>query len=190
MKTAKKRPAPQGMGPGAGVGDLINQIETCAHARLKVELPRLEAALEKLARTQGPRHPELIQLHRLVSQFWAELQVHMFKEEHVLFVLCRQLKEAGKVPGTCAGSIRRPVEAMIHEHELAHQDWAQMRELTRGYKAPAGAAPAYVEILAALASLEAEVLEHMRMEDQVLFPKAMIAEAELRARASGNSAGS
>ena len=47
------------------------------------------------------------------------MDLHMFKEERVLFPLCRQLDAAEKPPPMPCGSIGNPIEVMIREHEHA-----------------------------------------------------------------------
>ena len=164
----------------AGLAELIDRIETSYHANLRTSLPRLEQTLEKLSARHGGRHPELAQLHRLLSQFHADLIVHMFKEEHVLFMLCRRLEEATPAARAYDGSIQKPVEAMRHEHEVAAQDLAHMREVARRFVPGPGVVRCHRMIVAALAKLEAEMLEHMHKENTLLFPRALAVEAQLQ----------
>ena len=161
---------------------LVDYIETAHHAYLRTEMPRIEAALEQLAMTLGQEHPELPKLHSLFSQLKAEIEVHMFKEEHVLFVLCRRLDTSARKAERSAGSVRQPVEAMMHEHEAATHDLAQMRRLARDFTPPPGAGKAYCEVLAALSRLDVEIRQHIQQENDVLFPQALAAEAQLNVR--------
>ena len=184
MTPAETRAAPSDFWDKCGLPELIDQIEANYHSHLKKELPRLERSLERLAKKHGQEFPELVKLHELLGQFKADLIVHMFKEEHVLFVLCRRLSEAANSPLTRAGSVRRPVEAMMLEHDLASSDLAQMRQLTNGFTPPAKARKAHRTILASLAALDVQMQAHMKNENEILFPRALAAEAELEKRAS------
>ena len=163
----------------ASLAELTSRVETTHHAYLKRELPRLEYLTGRVAGRHGDSHPELIKLQQVFLSLKADLEAHMMKEEQVLFPMCRELERASELPAAHCGSVRNPVAAMVAEHDSAGEDLRQMRELTGDYAPPQGACNTYRAMLAGLAELEADMHQHVHLENHVLFPKAIAAEARL-----------
>src|SRR6478672_10497246 len=78
----------------ATMTELCDNIESTHHAYLKRELPRLEFLARKVADRHGDHRPELVELRDVFLRMKAKMDSHMFKEEQVLFPLCRQLDGA------------------------------------------------------------------------------------------------
>lgn len=161
----------------ATFAETTGHIETTHHAYLKNELPRLEQLSARVASRHGDAHPELYQLHEVLAAFKADLESHMFKEEHVLFPLCRTFDHPER-PNTSfhCGSVKNPVAVMVQEHDRAGEDLSQMRKLAGDYVPPAGACNSYRALLAGLAELEADMHRHVHLENHILFPRAIAAE--------------
>ena len=165
-----------------GMARLADHIERTHHDYLRQELPRLNFLTHKVAAAHGQRHPELVRLRDVFSAFKAELLNHMQKEELVVFPLCRRL-EAGEVDGEAAGpGMRRPVDVLTHEHDAAGRALEEMRRLAGDYVPPADACNTYRALLDSLKELEADMHQHVHLENNVLFPAALKAYAALSAR--------
>jgi regulator of cell morphogenesis and NO signaling len=160
----------------ASITDLCDHIEATHHAYLKEELPRLAFLTEKIANRHGDGRPALRELHHVFAQFKAELESHMFKEERILFPLCRRLDTAEVLPASHCGSVNNPIEVMIREHEDAGTALARMRELTDGYSVPPDGCNTYRATFASLEQLERDMHQHVHKENNILFPKAVRAE--------------
>jgi len=167
-----------------GLTELIAHIEAVPHVQIRQELTRLEQLFEKVLLEAGARFPELRAVQGAFNQFKIETDVHMVKEERVLFVMCRRLEQAARQPGLPCDSIRRPVEAMTQEHDIVGHDLTQMRRLTQGFTPPEGAPRTYRELLEALARIEADIRQHMHLENTILFPRVLALDAQVAARAS------
>ncbi|MBS2018903.1 MAG: iron-sulfur cluster repair di-iron protein [Deltaproteobacteria bacterium] len=152
----------------APLSDLVSHIVERHHTFTRAELERLGPMLEKVARVHGERHPEMIEVAALFRGFAADLMLHMQKEEVVLFPAIRQLVENERPT-----SIAAPITCMRSEHERAGSELAQMRSLTHGYAAPSGACNTFRAVLEGLAELEADVHEHVHLENNVLFERAL-----------------
>jgi len=61
----------------------------------------------------------------------------------------------------------------------------RVRELTGNYTAPAEASSAWCEMLQGLADFDRDMQEHMYLENQVLFPRALEAQRGRRVAAAG-----
>jgi regulator of cell morphogenesis and NO signaling len=165
----------------ASLTDLCDHIEQTHHAYLKQELPRLEFLTTKVARRHGAQRPALAEVQRVFAELKSEMDVHMVKEERVLFPLCRQLDVSNELPvPPCGGSIGNPIEVMIREHEHAGDALAQIRALTDNYTCPPDACNTYRAMFDALEQLERDLHEHVHKENNILFPKAIRMERLLR----------
>src|SRR5262249_18575262 len=94
-----------------GPRELAAHIVEVHHAFLKRELPAVEALAAKVLAAHGERHPELAEIHRLVTALRADLEPHLLKEERVLFPAISALSDGQtEFP---FGSIRNPIRMMM-----------------------------------------------------------------------------
>jgi regulator of cell morphogenesis and NO signaling len=159
--------------------ELADHIEATHHAYLKNEFPRLEFLTTKVADRHGRHTPELIEVRDIMLAFKAELEAHMMKEEQILFPICRELESADAPTTFHCGSIQNPIAVMMREHDDAGSALARMRKLTNDYLPPEDACNTYRAMLAALEELEADMHQHVHKENNILFPRAVEAEARL-----------
>lgn len=164
----------------APISELCTHIERTHHAYMKAELPRLAGMAEKVARVHGEHNPKLVKLHAVFDAFRAELEQHMFKEEMILFPLCRALENAQELPQSHCGSVRNPISVMEQEHSDAGDAMEQFRELTDNYTAPDWACGTYCVLLKSLEDMEKDMHQHVHKENNILFPRAVKRESELR----------
>ncbi len=149
----------------APLNDLVEHILAAYHRPLDEELPRLEQLARKVHRVHGERHPEV--LPELLSTYLGlkgDLQDHMMKEEEILFPMIRQDQ------GSMADG---PISVMESEHESAGDALKRLRKLTNGYQVPAEACNTWRALWAGLAALESALHEHIHLENNVLFPRAL-----------------
>ncbi len=149
----------------APLDDLIDHILTTYHRSLDEELPRLEQMARKVLQVHGERMPEV--LPELLSTFLglrAELQDHMMKEEQILFPMIRQGQ------GSRAGA---PISVMEGEHDSAGEALRRLRELTGGFEVPEGACNTWRALWHGLAALEGDLHQHIHLENNILFPRAL-----------------
>jgi regulator of cell morphogenesis and NO signaling len=166
---------------GTPLGELADHIVTTHHDYLRRELPRLARHVERVARVHGNRHPELREVREVFAALKEELELHILKEEKVLFPMIGRLESAPEVPRFDCCSINHPIHVMEHEHDAAGAALARLRELTGGYMPPDDACNTYRVMLAGLADLEADMHQHIHKENHHLFPRASAVEAELLA---------
>jgi regulator of cell morphogenesis and NO signaling len=166
----------------ASLADLCDHIEQTHHAYLKQELPRLGFLTHKVAARHGDRRPALVEVNRVFIAFKAELEMHMMKEEHVLFPLCRKLDTAEALPPMHCGSVSNPIEVMMREHQDAGDALAQIRKLTDDFTCPADACNTFRATYDSLRELEKDMHQHVHKENSILFPKAIRLEKLLQPR--------
>jgi regulator of cell morphogenesis and NO signaling len=149
----------------APLGEVIDHILAAYHRPLSEELRRLEMMARKVLSVHGDKDPE--RLRALVDVYMGledELIHHMAKEEQILFPMIRHGQ------GAMADG---PVAVMLHEHDDAGAALKRLRELTDGYQPPAEACTTWRALYHGLATLEADLHQHIHMENNILFPRAL-----------------
>ncbi len=156
---------------------LVDHILLTHHAYLREEFPRLTQLTERVAQVHGERRSELLQVRDVFMALRNELEMHMQKEEQILFPMIKQLDSdpAGETVGHC-GSIANPISMMEHEHDNAGDALGQLRDLTGGFVPPEDACNTYRVMLDSLANLEADLHQHIHKENNILFPMAIARE--------------
>ncbi len=166
-----------------GIDGLVDHLEATHHAYLHDALPRLVSLADKVAGVHGSNHPELVTVAALVHEIRADLEPHLFKEEHVLFPMIRDLARAATSPVFHCGSLSNPIRVMLAEHDTVGELLARLRAATAGYSVPGDGCGSYHALYAGLAELEADTHLHVHTENNVLFPAVIEAELTLSAGA-------
>ena len=158
----------------ASLKNLIDHIISTYHQPLREELSRVAKLAEKVARVHGDNHPEMIEVLNIFNRFKAQLELHMQKEEMVLFPGIASMEATGspQIFG-CGGGIEHPIEVMNQEHDDAGEALGAMRRLTHDYTAPDDACGSFKVLLYSLAQLESEMHQHVHKENNILFPRAL-----------------
>ena len=93
------------------------------------------------------------------------LQMHMQKEEQILFPMLR----SGR-----GGMAAMPIQVMEEEHRDVGHDLARTRELTNQFTPPEEACNTWRALFLGLQEFERDLMEHIHLENNVLFPKALV----------------
>jgi len=143
---------------------LIAHVVEHYHARHRSELPRLLAMAEKveLRHADKPTCPHGLAAH--LHAMAHDLEQHMQKEENVLFP---QLLNGGPMP------VQLPIQCLQAEHEEHGRALARMRTLAHAFVPPADACPTWRALYLGLSDLERELMEHIHLENHVLFARAL-----------------
>lgn len=165
----------------APLRELVRHILGKHHEYLKLELPRLGQRVRRVAQVHGSRDPEgLHGLEEVYASLWQELDMHMHKEEMMLFPAIERLEAALESGGPAAappfGSVRNPITVMEREHDTAGGALGQIRTLTRDFEVPPYACTTYRAMLEGLQALEADLHTHIHLENNILFPRALAME--------------
>jgi regulator of cell morphogenesis and NO signaling len=152
----------------APIADLVAFIVARYHERLRDELPQLVA----LARKVEAKHADKAACPRgLTSHLVAvheNVLLHLAKEERVLFPLI--LEGVGRM---AAG----PVRVMEQEHDDHRDALLRTRSLTSDFNAPAEACTSWRALYLRLDALEADLMEHIHLENHVLFTRVLRGDA-------------
>ncbi len=158
--------------------ELAGHIVATHHEYLRRELPAIAGRLEKVYRVYNQRYgPTLSGLPEVFAALRAELEMHMRKEEMVLFPSVAAyelaLRNGRPLPESCFGSVAHPIRMMEAEHESATRALAEMRTITRDFAIPDYACVTYRALMSGLEELEADLHLHIHLENDILFPRAI-----------------
>jgi len=175
---------------------LIDHILQVHHAYMKEALPRIRGLLRKVLDAHGAHHGDILRrTSDLFSALDRELSDHLLKEEQILFphIAAAEARGGGgsEIPASCFGSVGNPIRQMEHEHESAGEVLAQIRETTGDYTPPEDACPTFQALYEELEQMEEDLHQHIHLENNILFPRAIAAESSSPAdctRRSGSPA--
>ncbi len=159
---------------------LTEYIVQTHHRYLRENLPLLREYTTKIANVHGARHPELKVVEKQVELLTGDLLEHLAKEENILFpyikALSISLREHASPPHMPFGSIENSIHVMENEHDYAGSLLENLRDLTNGFSPPADACATYIVTFAKLKELDEDLRWHVHLENNVLFPKAVLLE--------------
>jgi regulator of cell morphogenesis and NO signaling len=159
---------------------LIDHITATHHVYVRQETVRIHQLLDKVAAKHGEKHPEVIRIQETFSALSAELTSHLMKEENVLFPYIVQLEKATATglpsPRPTFGSVKSPIHMMELEHASAGEALRSLREDSNNYTAPEDACATFQASYLALRAFEADLHQHIHLENNILFPKAIALE--------------
>jgi regulator of cell morphogenesis and NO signaling len=166
----------------APLRELIAHIVEQHHEYLRRELPQIENRLGSALEKHGDRdRGTLGPLANVFAGLKAELEQHMRKEEIILFPFIERTERCFEdgMPMTPPpfGTVRNPIRMMEHEHDSALDALEEMRRLTKGYQLPGEACGTYQALYKGLAELESDLCTHIRLENDILFPRAQAMES-------------
>ena len=163
------------------LSDLIAHINGTHHAFVRSESPRIEALAAKVAGVHGQNHPELHDVRQHFAALAQELSVHMMKEEQILFPYVLRMEEcvlAGEpAPPAMFGTVVNPIRMMMQEHDGAGDVLRALRAVTNNYELPPDACVSYRTLFDALQGFEADLHQHIHLENNILFPRARVMES-------------
>jgi regulator of cell morphogenesis and NO signaling len=144
--------------------EVIDHILERFHEPHRLEVPRLLEMARKVERVHAEKSTCPRGLAEHLAKMQEELELHMQKEEQVLFPLLRQGR------GRMAAM---PIQVMEEEHQDHGRNLERLRELTNDYTPPAEACGTWNALYLGLDELQRELMEHISIENNVLFPRAL-----------------
>jgi regulator of cell morphogenesis and NO signaling len=159
------------------LAELIAHIKDSHHVFVRREVPEIEKLLEKVSTKHGANHPELLDIRATFHGLGQELTLHLMKEENILFPYIERMEESvlqhEPILPPPFGTVANPVRMMEHEHDDAGAALKALREATRDYTPPSDACTSFRALYTALANFEKDLHQHIHLENNVLFPRAL-----------------
>jgi len=159
---------------------LIRHILDRHHAYTRDALDQVRTLLPKVEQVHRAAHAELTTLRDTFDALHAELMPHMAKEEQVLFPYVVYLERAVTAhtppPEAFFGTVRNPILMMMQEHDVAGDLLRRLRAIAGNYVLPGEACVSWDQVYRALPALERDLHQHIHLENNVLFPRAVALE--------------
>jgi len=144
------------------IAELVAHILARYHAPLRGELTRLVELSGKVERVHAAKPDCPAGLTDLLEEVRSSVGSHLEEEERILFPMIL----AGR--GALA---HMPIEVMQMEHQDHGRNLARIRSLTCDLHIPAHACASWRELYSSLSRLEVELMEHIHLENNILFPR-------------------
>jgi regulator of cell morphogenesis and NO signaling len=140
---------------------LVEHILATYHAPLRPEIRRLQemAAKVEAVHADKPSRPDGLAAH--LAAMTAAIDDHLDKEENILFPMIRSGQR---------GFVHMPIQVMVMEHDDHAESLRRVRQLTDDLRVPAEACTTWRALYLGLAQLERDLMDHIHLENNVLFP--------------------
>lgn len=163
---------------------LADYIINIHHYYLKKTLPELKPLLEHFVEEHGNRYPGLYGLQTSFAKLYKDIIPHIQEEEEVIFPYIKHVAHAYESKDSYAAllvkTLKKPVDRiMSHEHHILSGIIDNLRKLTNNYTAPEKACTSHRVIFSKLKELDNNLVQHIYLENDVLFPRALAMEKEL-----------
>ena len=162
------------------LSDLITHIKNTHHKYTREEVARLTALFQKVCSVHGKNHPELYAIRDTFGSLSQELLTHMMKEDMVLFPYIARMEESiiqhEPVLPAPFGTVQNPVAMMEHDHDAAGAALRSIRKASNDFTPPPDACISFRTLYNALSAFEADLHQHIHLENNILFPRAIAME--------------
>lgn len=153
----------------APLNELVDHIIEKHHGYLKGELPYLGKLVKTIYRVHGEHHPELAQVYELFNGLKADLDSHLSKEETLQYPAIKKYLET-KSEEDLKKAINI-IDELIKEHIDSVEILSQLRKVTKNYIIPDDVCPTFEMTYQKIQDVEADLFEHIQLENNILFPK-------------------
>lgn len=162
----------------ASLTELADHIERKHHSFMKQQLPRLQGLLAKVVKAHSQRHGRMLtDLQHTLEMLNSDIETHLAKEEEILFPFIRQIEayvqENRPMPEMHCGTVQNPIGQMEYEHKQVAEALSRIKEITSNFHLPDDACNTFGALYDGLKDLEADLHEHIHLENNVLFPGAI-----------------
>lgn len=152
------------------LASLVEHIVGTYHRRLRETLPDLVRMARKVEAVHGAKASCPRGLAKLLDDVQAAVLDHLDKEEQILFPIVVR----GMGPNAAA-----PIHVMEVEHEHHKENLLAIRAATADLTPPPEACTTWRALYLGLQQLEQELMEHIHLENNVLFRRALTDEREV-----------
>jgi regulator of cell morphogenesis and NO signaling len=147
----------------AETGELIDHILLHYHEKHRRQLPELVQLARRVEQVHAAKPAVPAGLADILQRALGELEVHMKKEELMIFPAMRRTDIARPLDG--------PTSMLRDDHDGQGQMLEQITELTDGFTPPEGACGTWRALYAGAAEFKEDLIEHIHIENNILFPR-------------------
>jgi regulator of cell morphogenesis and NO signaling len=151
---------------------LVDYIYNVHHKYLYENLPEIHFFVDKVYNKHKEKYEWLSELHTLYIELEKDLIGHMPKEENILFPYIKELEsKKALTEKPFFGTVKNPLVVMNEEHDRAGEIVHRLRIITNNYTPVADACNSHMVMLANLKELDDDLIQHIHLENNILFPK-------------------
>ncbi len=143
-------------------GALIDHIQTRYHETHRRQLPELVTLSRKVEAAHVDHSDVPAGLADILQRTIGEMEVHMKKEELILFPAMRR---------QAAGGLDVPISQMRHDHDDHGEILQQIDRLTHDQTLPGGACRTWQALYTGMSQFKSDLMEHIHLENNILFPR-------------------
>ena len=158
---------------------LCDHIENTHHKYVTNKSVELKINIEKIISEQHEYIKIISEVQLIFNEIVAQLSMHMMREELMLFPIIRKMVRTGLPVKTSFGSISIPIETMLSEHDSEEDRFNRISTITNNYKTPLDSSKLLKDTLTMLNEFHKDLLQHIHLENDILFPKGINLETEL-----------
>jgi regulator of cell morphogenesis and NO signaling len=163
---------------------LTSYIIKVHHYFLEKSLPITGELVLKFAGEHQKNYPYMQEVYSLFEKLAADIRPHLRQEEETIFPYICQVAHAYDNKDSYARllvkTLRKPLGEMIqHEHDMLLTPIIGIRELTDRYTAPEASCISHKVALSRLRELDNDIMQHIYLENEILFPRVLNMEREL-----------
>jgi regulator of cell morphogenesis and NO signaling len=166
------------------VSSLQDHVVSSHHVFTRHALDTVALLAERVAGRHGVNHPEVLRVRELVTLLQQELLEHMRVEEEVVFPYLQKievaLKEESEPAAIPPAAFDVAIRSIAEEHEAAFSRLLEIRRETGEYALPDDACLSYRALYERLSALEKDLNEHMQIENEFLYSRALFVEQNVR----------
>ncbi|MEO6903826.1 MAG: iron-sulfur cluster repair di-iron protein [Bacteroidia bacterium] len=163
---------------------LADYIINTHHRYVRKKLPDITTYANKVMKVHGALHPELLKINELVKAVNAELTEHLEMEEKILFPFIKELARADKNTLTSkvnnGKSLQDTINKYENEHVIVGENLDTIRKLSNNYTLPEDSCASYSLLYRMLDEFEEDLHLHIHLENNILFPKAIALEKNIK----------
>jgi len=164
---------------------LVDHIVGVHHVYVKKSNPTIREFVNRVKLVHGMNKPNVTEISDRFDALAQELEMHMHKEEMILFPYIKEMvyaKKNGEPIAAPFGTVQNPINMMLAEHDSAGNELEAIQRLTEDYVPPKGACATHKVSYGQLKEYADDLMRHIHLENNILFPKAIALEQELQAQ--------
>lgn len=144
--------------------ELMDHILSAYHEKHRRDLPELIRLASRVEHVHADNPACPHGLAAMLRETLSELELHMHKEEQILFPMIRR---------GMGGMADGPISVMQHEHDGHGERLRKLDAMVNDGVPPPGACNTWRATYIGVHALVDDVMEHIHLENNVLFPRAL-----------------
>ena len=165
---------------------LVDFIIRTHHSYIRETLPRLLLLSDIVVAKEGSNHPELKSIRVLLTDLDQRIKRHLISEEYALFPYILEMEKLrnGKQVfiAPTYGKLEKSIQSIVQDHKQTALVLKQIRELSLHFQPPYGVCDECATWYELHKEFDADMRQHIHLENNILFPRALALEAELIGR--------